>query len=166
MSYPSFVIFKVARQFQAGYIDLRWDVKTFIFRERDYQFVGQCVHYCQITDEKNQLVGFILNRLTNDVTEPFLLTWFDNAENGEDEGGMFHFFIRWPCPEKWENDCSLLIGANVFHDGKGDFLITIPDAKANDEGGRFQNLWSKIAFPLTPSDQFCVKKYFPKRENY
>ena len=164
MNYPSFIIFKEARRFQAGFLDLQWDVKTFTFQGRDYHFVGQCVHFCQIIDEKKRLVGFVLNCLTDDVQEPFLLAWFDNTENGSDEGGMFHFFIRWPCPEKWENDCSLLIGANVFHDGKGDFLITIPDAKANDASGQFQNLWTEIAFPLAPSEQFIVKEYFPKNQ--
>lgn len=157
MSYPSFIIFKEARLFQAGYLDLEGDVKTFTFRERNYCFAGQCVHFCQITDKKNRLVGFVLNRLTDDVPEPFLLSWFDNAENGLDEAGMFHFFICWPCPENWENDCSLLIGANVFHDGKGDFLITIPDAKASDESGQFQQLWTEIAFPLATSKQFLVR---------
>lgn len=162
MSYPSFIIFKEARLFQAGYLDLEGGVKTFTFRGRNYSFVGQCVHFCQITDPKNRLVGFVLNRLTDDVLEPFLLSWFDNAENGLDEAGLFNFFICWPRSENWENDGSLLIGANVFHDGKGDFLITIPDAKANDESGQFQNLWSKIAFPLAPKEQFVVKEYFPK----
>lgn len=157
MSYPAFIIFKEARRFQAGHLDLRGDVETFTFQARDYRFVGQCVHYSQITDKKKRLIGFVLYQLTDDVQEPFLLPWFDNAENGTDDNGLFHFFIGWPRPEDSENDGSMLIGANVFHDGKGDFLITIPNPKANDGSGQFQNLWAKIGFPLTSPERFLVK---------
>lgn len=73
MSYPSFILFKEARQFQTGYLDLLWDVKVFTFQKRDYHFVGQCVHFCQITDEKNRLVGFVCNYLTDDVPEQFVV---------------------------------------------------------------------------------------------
>jgi hypothetical protein len=170
MNWPSFIIFKEARRFQAGHLDLAPDskifsnVKVFTFRGRDYHFVGQCVHYCQITDEQNKLVGFVLNHMMDDVKEPTLLSWFNDTEAGINEDDCY-FFIQWPRPEKWENDCSLLIGANVYHDGHGDFLIQIDDVKSQfATRGQFQNLWSEIAFPLAPPEQFTVKGYFPKDE--
>lgn len=163
MSYPSFIIFKEARRFHAGFLDLLWDVKTFKFRGRDYHFAGQVFNYCNITtNEKNRLIGFVLTNVQHHVKEPAWLPWFKNAENGLNEAGEFHFLLHWPCSEAWEQDGSCLIGANVYHDSHGDFLIVIPDGKANDESGQFQSLWTQVAFPLAPAGQFVVKEYFPK----
>jgi|SRR5882724_2429971 len=164
MSYPSFIIFKDARRFQAGYLDLAGDVKTFTFRGRDYHFAGQVFNYCNLTtDGKNRLVGFVLTDVLHHVKEPAFSPWFDDAENGINEGD-FHFLIHWPCSEAWEQDGSCLIGANVYHDNRDDFLTVISDGKANDESGQFQNLWSEIAFSLASAEQFVVKEYFPKGE--
>jgi hypothetical protein len=170
MNYPSFIIFKAARRFQAGYLDLAPDggsfdnVKTFIFQGRDYHFIGQVFNFSQITtDQTNRLIGFVLISMTDWVKEPLLPVWFNDAENGLDDGGFCHFLIYWPCPETWEQDGASFVAANVYHDGKGDFLIQIDDVKSHFASrNKFQNLWSEIAFPLAPAEQFSVKEYFPK----
>jgi len=172
MNWPSFIIFKEARRFQAGYLDLApsgknfSNVKVFTFQGHDYRFTGQVFNFCQITtNETNRLIGFVLIRMTHHVKEPALLNWFNDAENGLDDGEWFHFFIHWPCSEAWEQDGSSLIGANIYHDEHGDFLIQIDDVKSQfTTRGQFQNLWSEIAFPLAPPEQFTVKEYFPKGE--
>lgn len=66
-------------------------------------------------------------------------------------------------PRSRERNGASFPAANVYHDGQGDFLIIIPDAKANDESDQFQNLWAEIAFPLAPAEQFVVKEFFPKK---
>ncbi|HVU27119.1 MAG TPA: hypothetical protein VHG71_05215 [Verrucomicrobiae bacterium] len=159
MSYPSFIIFKAARRFQAGYLDLEWDVKTFIFQKCDYNFAGQVPFYHHIQDNQNRLVGFAIDQVTHYVNQPALLSWISEAENVLYELDTAFFYIYWPFPITSEHDGASLIGANFYHDGHGNFLIIIGDAKANDENGQFQNLWSEIAFPLAPAKQFVVKEY-------
>jgi hypothetical protein len=164
MSFPSFIIFKEARRFQAGYLDLKCDVKVFTFQGRDYRFVGQCPFYHQITDQKSpndkeiRLIGFAVDRVTHYVKEPRLLQWIEKAENVYFESDTAFFYISWPHPVSYDHDGSTLIAANFFCDTQGDFLITIADGKANDESGQFQNLWTEIAFPLAPAEQFVVKE--------
>lgn len=179
MNWPSFIIFKEARRFHAGYLDLApngealTNVKVLSFRGRDYHFAGQCpiFHHItekqNITDTKNRLIGFALDMVTYYVKEPKLTLWIQDAENVSFEPDTALFYIHWQYPVSYEHDGSSLIGANIYHDGQGDFLIQIADTKSQfATRNKFQNLWSEIAFPLAPAEQFIVKEYFPKKENF
>ncbi len=162
MKYPAFIIFQDARLFQASYLEQTGDIEVFAFRGREYRFAGQCPFYHHLTDAEKRLIGFVLDG-ANNITKA--LGWFEWIKAGEnkffDESFEIYFYLKWPQPIQWDHDGSTMIAANVYHDGQGDFLITIDDTKATGRDGQFQNLWSSITFPLAPADQFQVIKCFP-----
>ncbi|MGI8966443.1 MAG: hypothetical protein ACR2H1_10215, partial [Limisphaerales bacterium] len=143
------------------YWELSRDIEVFGFRGREYRFAGQCPFYHHLTDAENRLLGFVLKG-AKDITEaPGWFEWIKAGENKFfDESYDIYFYLKWPQPIQWDHDGSTMIGANVYHDGQGDFLITIDDNKATGKDGQFQNLWSSIAFPLASAQEFQVLKYF------
>ncbi len=163
MKYSAFVIFQEARRFQASYLELSGDIEVFAFHGRQYRFAGQCPFYHHLTGMENRLLGFVVDGVDNIIKAPGWFEWIKTGENKFFEDPyIVYFYLTWPQPTQWHHDCSAMIAANVYHDDQGDFLLTIDDIKANGKDGQFQNLWSSVAFPLAPADQFEVIKYFSR----
>ena len=164
MSWPTFIIFQERSLFRASYLETPGDVEVFVFREREYRFVGKCPFFHHLTNSENRLIGFVLEQIEDLTKASGWIEWIQAGENKFcEELYSVYFCLAWPHVVQWEHDGSCMIGANIYFDDKGDFLITIGDAKATGKDGQFQNLWSSIGFPLAPADQFRVLKCFPAK---
>lgn len=164
MSRPAFIIFQERRLFGASYLEVSGDAELLAFRDREYRFVGQCPFYHHLTDANKRLIGFVLEQAENVTKADGWVEWIQAGENKFcEELYSVYFCLAWPHAVQWEHDGSCMIGANIYCDDQGDFLIMIDDVKATGKDGQFQNLWSSIGFPLAPADKFQVIKCFPAK---
>lgn len=161
MKWPAFVIFQRDCGFQASYLEISGDPEVFAFRGREYRFAGQCPFYHHMTDSENRLTGFVVDGVDLITNAPGWFAWIKSGDDTfSEDSNEAYFFLAGPLPKQFDHDCSALLAANVYHNGGGDFLVTIGDAKATGKDGQFQNLWSSIGFPLAPTDQFQSSNAF------
>ena len=54
-------------------------------------------------------------------------------------------------PEEYYPDSASIIGGDVYHNGKGEFIATIPDLNnVKTEEADWDKMWDSMAFDLVP----------------
>ena len=77
--------------------------------------------------------------------------WVASCENCSLADSEFTVLLVEQLPEEYYSDSASIIGGDVYHNGKGEFIVTIPDLNnVKTEGADGGKMWDTMAFDLAP----------------
>lgn len=148
-----FLLFREGRRLRAAQLELPSVEAPLLVEGRRFVPAGGLWHLNHITDERQHLLGFVVQSLKDANTSTEWRAWWDTFDNREViDFWEAYLYLADPMPAQWHDDCALLVGGGwVFADGAGDYVLAIPD----DNGVCFRpgeptEFWKELGFELKP----------------
>ena len=153
MSLSSFVVFRDGRLARAGRQPAALFGRTIVFNGGRFER-GQkwCHQYHHVIDNQRRLLGFQLDLLSPGGSASVAWRrWVASCENCSLADSEFAVLLVEQLPEVYYSDSASIVGGDVYHNGKGEFIVTIPDlSNVKTEEANWDKMWDTMAFDLAP----------------
>ena len=108
--------------------------------------------YHHVIDKQRRLLGFQLDLLgPGGSASVAWRRWVASCENCSLADNEFTVLLVEQLPEEYYSDSASIIGGNVYHSSKGEFIVTIPDLNnVKTEEAHWDKMWDTMAFDLEP----------------
>jgi len=150
----AFVMFREGRRLRAAHAQLSRPDAPILIGGHRFAPAGALVHWSHLTDAKKRLVGFVVDSVDRANSTGQWRAWWDSFDNRE----LIEFYLGYllladPMPKDYHEDGALLVGGDIYSEGRGEFALAIPDKN----GMCFQTaepveFWNGLGFELAQVD--------------